>query len=71
MQMAFDNTQVAQERRSEAFETLDALRATVERLCEDLLDFNPLLAVMAGSLQQALDLEIEARRCNLLRGDPL
>lgn len=49
-----------------ARDDLAALYATVQQLKEDLLDYNPLLAIMAEALQQAVALEIESQRCNLL-----
>jgi hypothetical protein len=33
---------------------------------DDLLDYNPVLAVMAEALQKAVALEIESQRCNLM-----
>lgn len=54
-----------------AFAELDAIRVAVAHMRDELLDFNPLLAVMAESLQRALELELEARRCNSLHGDPV
>ena len=54
-----------------ACDELAAMCATVERLRENLLDYNPLLAVMADALQKAVQLEIESRRCNMLHGDPV
>ena len=48
---------------------LAALLVTVQQLREDLLDYNPVLAIMAEGLQRALELEIESQRCNLLEGE--
>lgn len=49
-----------------ACDDLAAHYATVAQLKEDLLDYNPVLALMAEALQKAVALEIESQRCNLL-----
>ncbi|MDB5641231.1 MAG: hypothetical protein JWN07_548 [Hyphomicrobiales bacterium] len=69
MRATSDLTQTPSIRRVDAFDELVEIRLTVERLRADLLDYNPLLAIMAESLQKALDLELEFLRCNVLGGD--
>ena len=48
---------------------LTAICATLQQWREDLLDYNPVLAVMAEALQRAVELEIESQRCNVLEGE--
>jgi hypothetical protein len=45
---------------------LGEISASVAKMREDLLDYNPVLAVMAEALQKAVALEIEFQRCNLM-----
>ena len=48
--------------RANGFDDLADLCATVDDLRESLLDYNPLLAVMADALRKAMELELEACR---------
>ena len=54
---------------SKSRDDLEAICVAVRQLREDLLDYNPVLAIMAEALQRAVELEIESRRCNLLDGE--
>jgi hypothetical protein len=45
---------------------LGEISASVSKMRDDLLDYNPVLAVMAEALQKAVALEIESQRCNLM-----
>ena len=51
-------------------EELEAIARTAASLRETLLDFNPMLAVCAESLERAVALEIETLRClNMVGND--
>jgi hypothetical protein len=54
--------------RAKSRDDLTAILVAVQQLREDLLDYNPVLAVMAEGLQRAVELEMEAQRCNNLLG---
>ncbi len=45
---------------------LGEISASITKMRDELLDYNPVLAVMADALQKAVALEIESQRCNLM-----
>ena len=45
---------------------LAAMSISITKMREDLLDYNPVLSVMADALHKAVELEMESQRCNLL-----
>ncbi len=51
-------------RPASSIDALAEMSAAVIRLREGLLDYNPVLAVMADALHRAVELELEAHRCN-------
>jgi hypothetical protein len=53
---------------ADACDDLAAVVATMEEMRESLLDYNPLLAVMADGLRQAVQLELESRRLRVMDG---
>jgi hypothetical protein len=55
--------QVATESR---VEELAAIAAIVTKMRDDLLDYNPVLAVMADALHRAVELEAKSQRCNVM-----
>jgi hypothetical protein len=45
---------------------LGEISASVSKMRDDLLDYSPVLAVMAEALQKAVALEIESQRFNVM-----
>jgi len=70
MRQTCDLRPMVEGERPSAFEDLADIRVAVDQLRENLLDYNPLLAVMADALHKAVELELESRRFNVIpQGD--
>jgi hypothetical protein len=56
----------AQGAADDRMDELATIVGSVTKMREDLLDYNPVLAVMADALCKAVELELETQRCNQL-----
>jgi hypothetical protein len=45
---------------------LGDISVSISKMRDELLDYNPVLSVMAEALQKAVALEIESQRCSLM-----